>query len=99
MFSPTDICATSLAACAVTIMGLYAENHQVDIVGMRAEIEKTMSSTPPRRIASIHITFIMPDKPYSDKEKQSLARAVESCPVHFSLHPDVDQRFTFRWGQ
>jgi uncharacterized OsmC-like protein len=99
MFSPTDLCATSLAACAATIMGIYARNHNLDISGMRAEVDKTMSAAPPRRIASIDVVFFMPDRDYSDKEKQSLERAAATCPVHLSLHPEVKQNITFRWAR
>lgn len=98
-FSPTDICTASLAACALTIMGIYGKNHGVDITGAQAEVTKKMSASPPRRIAEIDLTFIMPDRAYSDKEKQSLERATASCPVHLSLHPDIKQNIVFRWAR
>ncbi len=99
MFSPTDICVTSLGACAMTIMGIYAQNHGLDITGASFEINKIMSPKPPRRIACIELVFTMPDKGYSDKEKQSLIRAAETCPVHLSLHPETEQKITFKWAQ
>lgn len=98
-FSPTDLCATSLAACALTIMGIYGKNHGVDITGAEAEVTKKMSASPPRRIAEIDVIFTMPDHEYSDKEKQSLERAAVSCPVHLTLHPEVKQNIVFRWAK
>jgi uncharacterized OsmC-like protein len=96
-FSPTDLCVTSLAACATTIMGIYGKQHGVDITGAEVEVTKIMSPSPPRRIAQIDVTFIMPDRDYSDKEKASLERAAKTCPVHLSLHPEVKQNLVFRW--
>ena len=98
-FSPTDLCATSLAACALTIMGIYGNNHGVDITGAEAEVTKKMSASPPRRIAEIDVIFTMPDREYSDKEKQSLERAAASCPVHLTLHPEVKQNIIFHWAK
>ncbi len=98
-FSPTDLCAASLAYCGMSIMGLYAKNHNVNIDGARMEISKTMSAEPPRRIAEIAITVTMPDRDYSEKEKKSLERCVHTCPVRLSLHPDVKQIFTFNWAR
>lgn len=97
-FSPTDLCATALASCAMTIMGLYAQNHGCDITGTAIRIEKTMSADP-RRIAIIDVAFTMPDRPYTNEQKQGIERAARTCPVHHSLHPDVEQRFTFLWKQ
>ncbi|CAK7054207.1 MAG: hypothetical protein DELT_01141 [Desulfovibrio sp.] len=96
-FSPTDICTMSLGMCALTIMGLFAKNHGLDIEGTTFEVTKTMSPNPPRRIAKIEVIFNFPDKGYSDKEKISLERAAKTCPVHLSLHPEVEQIITFNW--
>lgn len=98
-FSPTDMCANSLAMCALTIMGLFAHNHGLDIEGATYEVTKTMSAQPPRRIARIEVTFNFPDKGYSDKDKTSLERAAKTCPVHLSLHPEVEQVITFKWAK
>ena len=97
-FSPTDLCATALAACAVTIMGMYGQNHGCDITGTSVTVEKAMD-TNPRRIAKVEVVFTMPDKDYTDKQKQGLERAALSCPVHHSLHPDIDQRLIFKWAR
>lgn len=97
-FSPTDLCATALGACAMTIMGITARAHGMDVTGTKLEITKTMSADP-RRIASLDVVFLMPDRPFTDKQKAMLERAAHTCPVHLSLHPDVRQNFVFRWAQ
>jgi len=87
-FSPTDLCATSLASCILTIMGISARNHNIDMEGAVAEMKKTMASDP-RRISKIEITLRMPEGNYSEKEKKILEKVAEHCPVHMSLHPDL----------
>ena len=95
-FSPTDLCATAVGACAMTIIGIYGKNHGVDVTGTEVEITKTMSASP-RRIGKIEVVFKMPARCYSEKEKASIERSAYSCPVHLFLHPDVEQAFTFIW--
>lgn len=97
-FSPTDLCATALASCATTIMGIYARAHDIDITGTKVEVVKTMSASP-RRIGKIEVTFTMPDREYSDREKTALVNAAHTCPVRLSLHPDIEQVFTFNWAK
>ncbi len=97
-FSPTDLCATALGTCAMTIMGIYCKNHGVDMTGVRMEINKSMSANP-RRIGKLEIIFDMTARAYSEKEKSVLERAAHTCPVHLSLHPDVEQVFSFRWQE
>ena len=91
-------CATALAACAMTIIGIYGRNHGVDVTGTTIEISKTMSANP-RRIGKIEIIFNMPDRDFSEKEKTMIERAAHTCPVHLSLHPDTEQVFTFKWSR
>lgn len=95
-FSPTDLCSTSVAACAMTIMGIYAQEKGLDITGTEIEITKTMSANP-RRIASIDIIYHMSAREFSDKDKAVLERVAHTCPVHLSLHPEVKQNFVFDW--
>ncbi|MDR1947245.1 MAG: OsmC family protein [Desulfovibrio sp.] len=97
-FSPTDLFATTLAACAMTIIGIYGEEHNVDVVGMTAEVTKTMAEGP-RRVAAVEVNITMPDKEYTDKQKVSLKRAALTCPVHKSLHPDVRQSINLIWAK
>ena len=95
-FSPTDLCATALGACAMTIMGKYGETHDCDITGATLRIEKRMG-TAPRRIVAIDVIFTFPDKKYTDRQKAGLEKAALTCPVHHSLHPDLEQKFVFNW--
>ena len=96
-FSPTDLCSMSLGACALTIMGIFAQAHGLDIDGTTFEVTKTMSADAPRRIIKIEVTFLFPDKGYTDKDKKSLERAAKTCPVHHSLGSDVEQVLHFKW--
>lgn len=97
-FSPTDLCSAALGACAMTIMGIYAKNNGLDLVGTELEITKIMNKDP-RRIARIEIIFHMPDKNYSDKEKKELENAARTCPVALTLGTNVDQEFIFKWAK
>jgi uncharacterized OsmC-like protein len=96
-FSPTDLCATSLASCMITIMGISAKNHHLDITGTKAEVTKVMAADP-RRIARIEIRFLMPDHNYTDTQKKLLEAAARSCPVHFSLSEGLEEVIEFVWN-
>ena len=98
-FSPIDALAASLGACALTTMGFYAQNHGLDISGASVEVTSAMTATSPRRVARVELVVAMPDRDYSDKDKKSLERAVNSCPVHNSLHPDIEQKFSIKWAK
>jgi uncharacterized OsmC-like protein len=97
-FSPTDLCATALGACAMTIMGMYGEAHGCDVTGATVHVEKKMGSNP-RRIVGIEVVFTFPDKEYTGQQKAGLEKAARTCPVHHSLHPDMEQNFTFKWAR
>lgn len=97
-FSPTDLAATSLASCMLTIMGIAAEARGIDLSGAVAEVVKVMGG-PPRLISAIHIVIRLPAKPYTVAEKRVLAKAAESCPVGRSLHPDLEQRIELVWSE
>jgi putative redox protein len=96
-FSPTDLVATAFGACMMTIMGIVAERHGIDLTGMTAETTKVMSATPPRRIASLATRLTVPlaaDSP----QRELLERAAHTCPVHQSLHPEIDMTVEFVWA-
>lgn len=95
-FSPTDLCATSLATCMLTIMGISARNHGWNIDGAKADIQKIMAADP-RRIARIEILISMPDRGFDDKQKKVLETAARTCPVAFSLAEGIEQVLTFKW--
>ena len=96
-FSPTDLVATALAACMATTMGIVAERHQVDLKGMRLEVTKEMATETPRRIARLPVDVHMPI-PRSADPGGRLEKAARACPVHHSLHPEVEVPVTFHWA-
>jgi putative redox protein len=93
-FSPTDLMATSLANCMLTVMGIAANTHTINMDGAEAEITKVMAANP-RRVSEIHVTITMPAKNYTDKEKSILEHAGRTCPVAQSLHPNILQNINF----
>ena len=95
-FSPTDLAATSLATCGMTIMGIAARTHGFSIEGTEAEITKIMFSNP-RRIGEIHIDYYLPDIEYTEKEMKIIEAAGRTCPVALSLHPDLVQNIRFHY--
>lgn len=95
-FSPTDLVATALGSCMLTIMGIAAKNFGVSIDGASAHVEKEMSSAP-RRIGRLSIIFKIPHE-FDEQMRKKLERAALACPVHKSLHPDIDLPIIFEWG-
>ena len=96
-FSPTDLAATSLGTCMVTVMGIYAERHGIDLRGTKVHVEKEMIQTPVRRIGRLAAEIRVP-LPADHPQREALERAALTCPVHQSLHPDVEKPVTFVWG-
>ena len=94
-FSPTDIIATGLANCMLTIMGIVAKRKSLDIEGTKAEVTKIMG-TEPRRISEIKIDFFFP-KSYDKNSKQLLQTAAKNCPVAKSLANDLTQTINFHY--
>ena len=95
-FSPTDLVATSLANCMLTIMGIVARRHKVNIDGTRADVEKIMG-TEPRRITEIQIEFYFPGN-YDSKTKTILEKAALNCPVAKSLAESLQQSIGFSYS-
>jgi len=95
-FSPTDTVATGLANCMLTVMGIKAHDLGVILDGSTAMITKTMASNP-RRIAKIEIVMQLPDG-VSNKHQKILENTSNTCPVHHSLHPDIEKIIEFIWG-
>lgn len=97
-FSPTDLAATSLGSCAMTIMGIVARRDEIDFAGSEIEVTKIMSAELPRRIARIEVHFTMKSSVVlSDEIKAKYIRTAHTCPVALSLHPDIEQVFDFTW--
>ena len=74
-FSPTDLMATSLATCMITVMGIKARTMGFDLDGMQVEVEKIMKQEP-RRIGGINLFFSIPDslKEIGPKDKEILKK-------------------------
>jgi putative redox protein len=95
-FSPTDLVATALGTCMLTIMGIYAEKNGIDLTGARVKVLKEMTSVAPRRIARLTTQMELP-LPEDHPRREALERAALTCPVHESLHPDVEKPVHFIW--
>jgi uncharacterized OsmC-like protein len=95
-FSPTDLVATALGTCMATLMGIYAERHGIDLRGMHVTVKKEMVQTPVRRIGRLTCEIQVPLPP-EHPHREALERAARTCPVHQSLHPDVEKPVTFLW--
>ena len=92
-FSPTDLVATALASCMITIMGIVAKRDGIKMVGTRAEVVKIMGMDP-RRISEIRIK-IQFAFPVEEKDRLKLERAAHTCPVSGSLHENLNEIVTF----
>ncbi len=95
-FSPTDLVATALASCMVTIMGIECNNQGWNIDGTKMYVQKKMT-TNPRRIAEIHIRFEIQGKGLDTEKRKWLEQLGLNCPVAKSLHPDIKQAIVFNY--
>lgn len=95
-FSPTDLVATSLASCMLTILGISAKTHGFNVDGTIAEVTKVMGDKP-RRIVEIKVELKFPAVQYTDKQKAIIENSVKTCPVAYSLHPDIKQEIAFSY--
>lgn len=89
-FSPTDLVASALGSCMMSIIGIKLLETNKNINGATVEVTKVMYSEP-RRIGEIHVDIKIPDDNFTEKEKQILINAAYACPVAKSLHPDIKQ--------
>lgn len=96
-FSPTDLTATSLGACMLTVMGIKAADMAIDISGTIVDIQKMMAAEP-RRISGIKVVLNFPDRYFDDKTRKILEHTALTCPVAKSLHPDILQDIHFIWS-
>ena len=96
-FSPTDLVATALGNCMMTIMGIYANREGLDLAGTRISVTKIMADSP-RRIAEIHVTFDFPPSlEVTEHQREMLIHAARTCPVIKSLHPDIKEVSVFNF--
>lgn len=94
-FSLTDLLATSLASCMLTIMGIKADDMGLDIAGSKAEVTKTMA-TNPRRVSEVAVQLTVKGVSM-DKDKKIMEKAALTCPVANSIHPDIKQLIAFEY--
>ena len=96
-FSPTDLLATSLATCMITVMGIKAKQMETVLDGISINVEKIMESEP-RRVSGINLTFFVPEhlEKLDEKTKLILKNAANTCPVMKSIHPDI--KVNLDWG-
>lgn len=96
-FSPTDLVATALGSCMLSIMAIAGRTHDIHVENSTCDIEKIMAAEP-RRISEIVVNIYMKGQPgFSDKEKVILERAALTCPVYLSLNADIKKTVTFHW--
>jgi uncharacterized OsmC-like protein len=96
-FSPTDLMATSLATCMITVMGIKARSMGFDLDGVKIDVLKIMKADP-RRVGGIELSFHIPDtlKEIDEKTKTILRHTGDTCPVMKSIHPDIEVKID--WG-
>jgi putative redox protein len=97
LFSPTDLVATALGTCMLTIMGIAAQRHGFDLSGATVSVAKEMVSEPVRRIGRLSVEIRVPS-PLPAEDRHLLEKAAHLCPVKKSIHPDIEVPITFRWG-
>ena len=93
-FSPTDLVAAALGSCMLTVMGIAAGRHNIELKGTTVDVTKEMVVEPARRIGTISVTLHMAPGIPSDKRKM-LETTAHTCPVHKSLHPDIQTPIEF----
>ncbi len=95
-FSPTDLVATALATCMATVIGIVARRKGLDVKGLTVRVEKHMSTDTPRRIVRLPVEIrlsLPPDHP----DRALLEATAQGCPVHQSVHPDIDKPILWHW--
>ncbi|WP_129716094.1 OsmC family protein [Pedobacter sp. SYP-B3415] len=95
-FSPTDLLATSLGNCMLTIIGIAANEHGFSIDGATAEVTKIMGEQP-RRVTGITIELHFHAQEYSQKQRSIIENSAKTCPVAYSLHPDIQKTISFNY--
>jgi uncharacterized OsmC-like protein len=95
-FSPTDLVATALASCMATVLGIVARRKGLDLSGMSVRVEKHMSADAPRRIVRLPVEIRLPLPP-DHPDRALLEATARGCPVHQSVHPDIDKPIQWHW--
>lgn len=95
-FSPTDLVGAALTSCILTTIAIVAERDGLSMEGAKAEVEKEMNDKP-RRIQSLRVHITLPAHFSADKRKK-YEETAKHCPVHHSLHPDIQIPMTFSYA-
>lgn len=95
-FSPTDLVATALGTCMATVMGIVAQRKDIDLGGMTITVRKFMSENLPRRISRLELDLHVP-LPADHADRKLLESTANGCPVHHSLHPDIEVVMNWHW--
>lgn len=95
-FSPTDLVATALGSCMLTVMGIAARTLNVDLGGSNVTVNKEMAQAPLRRIKKLTVQLNLPTN-VSEENRKKLENAALTCPVHKSLHPEIEMPIEFNW--
>lgn len=93
LFSPTDLFSTSLGSCILTVMGIVAERHQIDLKGSYTDITKIMQANP-RRVGELQLIIHLPST-LTEKDRKLMETTAAGCPVKQSLHPDIILNLTY----
>jgi uncharacterized OsmC-like protein len=95
-FSPTDLMGVSLATCAATVLGILASRRGWDLRGMRIDVQKEMSATPPRCVVRLPVQITLPCT-LPAEDRALLEETARGCPVARSIHPSIEAPMTFHW--
>ena len=96
-FSPTDLLATALGSCILTVMAIAGKSMEIELKGTKLSVQKAMVSKPIRRVEKLTVQIHIPLQ-LNEEQKQKLMHAAMTCPVHKSLHPDIQTPVEFTWG-
>lgn len=95
-FSPSDLLATALGACMATVIGIVGKRKDIELEGMKVDVRKFMSDDSPRRVKRLELDLKMP-LPEDHPERKLLESAARGCPVHHSIHPDIEVVLNWFW--
>ncbi|MEI6234953.1 MAG: OsmC family protein [Planctomycetota bacterium] len=96
-FSPTDLLGAALASCIMTIMGIYAQRHAIDLTGATAYIGKEAVADPVRRVGKLVVKITLPQS-VPVEHRDAIERAGRTCPVSQSLHPNTIQDVSIEYA-
>ena len=97
-FSPTDLLATALGSCMATVIGILAKRKGLAVEGMTVNVRKFMSDDQPRRVKRLELDLQIP-LPASHPDRKLLESAAHGCPVHHSIHPDIEVVMEWLWQE